>query len=333
MKICLCGDFSINYDEGYKNISCYLADGLSKRCSIVRINVKELTKMNFWNGLRNSNPDIVHTIAQPTNKSLIFTKLLKMRWPAARTVISLIRPENYFKDSISQGQKLIFRIAGPDLAFVQSDDAETKLRALGCNIRYLSNGVNLERFKPASQEYKQYLRHKYDLHPNRSVVLHVGHVETERNIAALAELPNNNFQVVVVGSKYLGTNHNLVDQLSKWGFHVYLDYQPQIEEFYMLADCYVFPVAPGNSISMPLSILEAMACNLSIATTRFQGLERVFDECHGFKYIQTPAEIPDAVERLLRSEVTPGTRNMVTSLSWEAVIAQLETYYEELLAG
>ncbi len=334
MRICLCGDFSKNRDEGFKNISCSLADGLSVRNLVVRINVKELGKMDFWNAMRNTSPEIIHTIAQPTNQSLIFTKILKMRWPEARTVISSIRPENYFRNgSISQKQELMFRFARPDLVLGQSDDAEIKFRALGCNTNFLSNGVDLERFKPASQSFKQYLRHKYGMHPNQPVVLHVGHIESARNLSALTELPKNKIQVVLVGSQYLGTNHKLSDQLSDLGFQVHLGYQPQIEEFYMLADCYVFPVVPGDSISMPLSILEGMACNLPIATTRFQGLEEVFGEGLGFKYISTSDELLDAVRELIRSDFIPETRNMVSSFAWESVITQLETYYNELLAG
>ena len=332
MNICLLGDFSKNFDEGFKNVSCYLADGLSVRNLVVRINVKRLGRVGFWNAMRNTNPQIIHTIAQPTDQSLIFTKLLKMRWPSARTVISVLRPENYFRDSaISQKQKMLFRFARPDLVLVQSDNAEIKFRALGCNTNYLSNGVDLERFKPASEAYKQYLRHKYGIHPNHPVVLHVGHIETARNLTALIELPKNNIQVVVVGSQYLGANHKSTDQLYDLGFHVFPGYQPQIEEFYMLADCYVFPVMPGFSISMPLSILEGMACNLVIATTRFQGLECVFGEGNGFKYFRKSDELLETVKELLRCDLIPETRKMVSQHSWGVVISQLENYYEELL--
>jgi glycosyltransferase involved in cell wall biosynthesis len=332
MNICILGDFSENYDEGFKNVSCYLADSLSARNLVVRINVKRLGRVGFWNAMRNTNPQIIHTIAQPTDQSLIFTKLLKMRWPSAQTVISVLRPENYFRDSaISQKQKLLFRFVRPDLVLVQCDDAKIKFRALGCNTNFLSNGVDLERFKPASEDYKQSLRVKHGIHPNHPVVLHVGHIETARNLSALIELPKNNIQVVVVGSQYLGANDKSIDQLYDSGFHVILGYQPQIEEFYMLADCYIFPVMPGFSISMPLSILEAMACNLAIATTRFQGLENVFEEGNGFKYFRTSEKLLDAVKELLRCDLIPETRKMVNQYSWEAVTSQLEKYYEKLL--
>ena len=332
MNICLLGDFSNNLDEGFKNVSCYLADGLSAGNQVVRINVKRLGRVGFWKAMWNTNPQIIHTIAQPTDQSLIFTKLLKMHWPSARTVISVLRPEKYFRDGdISQKQKLMLRYARPDLVLVQSDDAKIKFRTLGCNTNYLSNGVDLDRFKPARDDYKQYLRHKYGIHPNLPVVLHVGHIEAARNLSALIELSKNNIQVVVVGSQYLGAKDKSTVQLYAAGFHVFLGYQPQIEEFYMLADCYVFPVIPGFSISMPLSILEGMACNLLIAATRFQGLESVFREGNGFRYFRTSEELLETVKELLGCDLIPETRKMVSQYSWRGVISQLENYYEELL--
>ena len=46
-----------------------------------------------------------------------------------------------------------------------------------------------------------------------------------------------------------------------------------------------------------------------------------------------PDELLDAVKELLRSDLIPETRKMVSKYSWESVISQLETYYEELLEG
>jgi hypothetical protein len=40
MQVCLIGDFSPNLDEGYKNVSHYLADELGTRLEIKRLDVK-----------------------------------------------------------------------------------------------------------------------------------------------------------------------------------------------------------------------------------------------------------------------------------------------------
>ena len=74
-----------------------------------------------------------------------------------------------------------------------------------------------------------------------------------------------------------------------------------------------------------------MACNLAIATTRVQGLECVFGEGNGFKYFRKSDELLETVKELLRCDLIPETRKMVSQHSWGAVISQLESYYEELL--
>ena len=64
--------------------------------------------------------------------------------------------------------------------------------------------------------------------------------------------------------------------------------QFNIEEVYALSDCYVFPTPPMNkinSIEIPLSVLEAMACNLSVITTKFGALPKVFEEGDGLIFV------------------------------------------------
>ena len=67
MKICMIGDFSVNFDEGYKNASHYLANGLEKCHTVVRLNAKRIGTTQFWRSFIRSRPQIIHTIAQPTD--------------------------------------------------------------------------------------------------------------------------------------------------------------------------------------------------------------------------------------------------------------------------
>src|SRR5512136_825395 len=96
MNIILLGDFSDNLDEGYKNTSHYLANGLEKCHSVVRLNAKRIGTAQFWRSFIKSRPQIIHTIAQPTGQSLILTRLLRQYRPQARTVVSALRAERYF---------------------------------------------------------------------------------------------------------------------------------------------------------------------------------------------------------------------------------------------
>ena len=333
MKICLLGDFSANLDEGFKNISHHFAAGLEAGNDLIRIDIKQLWGSVFWESIRHAQPQLIHTIAQPTEQSLLFTKILQLRWPSARTVVSALCPERLFKNgAIYPRQKIFIQIARPDLVLVQSSDAAEKFKSLGCCIKYLPNGVDLGRFRPASKSQKRHLRRKYGLSSHQPVVLHVGHLVTARNLTALISLPVNNIQIVVAGSTCMGVDHQLLGKLQEAGFIVFEGYQPHIEELYMLADCYVFPVQPGDSISMPLSVLEAMACNLPVVTTCFEGLMNIFDQSPSFRFIDETDDLLEPIESVLNSSKPSITSKMVNAYSWDSVVTQLKNYYCELSA-
>jgi glycosyltransferase involved in cell wall biosynthesis len=334
MNICMIGDFSEHLDEGYKNTSHYLAKGLEQRHSVVRLNSKRVGTPGFWRAFLRSRPEIIHAIAQPTDESLILTRLMRRYWPRARTVISALGAERYFAGgAISLKQRLLLRAARPDLTLVQSGAAEALFQRLDCAVVQLPNGVDTERFRPVSPERKRELRAQYGLDPRRPVVLHVGHLHSARNLPALYPLLAKQIQVVVAGSLYMGTNHQFIDQLEQAGLRLIKGYQPCIEELYMLADCYVFPTQPGDSITMPLSVLEAMACNLPVITTRFVGLVHAFAPGGGLIFIDKADDIPNALGPALAWSAQCGTREKVQSFSWRAVTDQLETYYEGIRAA
>jgi glycosyltransferase involved in cell wall biosynthesis len=334
MEICLVGDFSDNLDEGYKNTGHYLANHLEKHHSVVRLNAKRVGAAQFWRSFVKARPQIIHTIAQPTDQSLILTRLLRQFRPQSRTVISALRAERYFVNGkISLKQRWLLNAMRPDLVLAQTREAEALFKTSGCPVAQLPNGVDLERFRPVDPDGKRALRLKYGIDLDRPVVLHVGHLEEERNLMALQALLSKGIQIVVAGSLYMGLHLELIQRLEEAGFHLFKGYQPHIEEFYRLADCYVFPTQPGNSLSMPLSVLEAMACNLPVITRRFQGLEQAFAPGNGLTFIDRADDISACVESALDSAAASHTREMAQSFSWQAVTSQLQGYYDRLAAA
>lgn len=330
MRICLLGDFAENLDEGYKNTSHHLARELGKNHQVIRLDGKRIGTTQFWHDALSAAPQIIHVISQPTGQSYIITRLLGSLWPKAKTVISALRPESYFPDGkTSTFQRNLIRLSHPNLTLVQSPQSEVVFQEIGCPVAQLPGGVNLERFKPATPEQKCELRARYGFDPKRPIILHVGHLQPERNLRALEALQRAGLQVVIAGSLYLGTNTTLIKQLEEIGFHVLKGYQPHIEELYQLSDCYVFPTRPGKSLTMPLSILEAMACNLPIVTTRFGGLQ--FKASPTFRFIDQEDSILSVVQKVLATTTAPRTREMVSAYSWESVAHQLQTYYQGLL--
>ena len=331
MQICLIGDFFPNLDEGYKNVSHYLAEELETRLELKKLDVKEINSISFWKTASSLRPQIAHLIAQPTLASLLFVIICRIFWKDTQIVISALRPEKFFADRTTLLQKFSFGLARPDLILVQNGDAKKRFEELSCRVELLPNGVDVKRFSPVSQTEKRKLRKKYDLDPDLPVVLHVGHLEEARNLDKLIPLRGKQIQVIVAGSIYIGINQVLIDRLERNGFRIFKGYQSKVEELYQLSDCYAFPVEPGNSLSMPLSVLEAMASNLRVVSTRFKGLETAFSEGDGLKFVDSADDIALDVLMLLELRQPPSTRGKVASFSWTAIADSVCGYYQRCL--
>jgi glycosyltransferase involved in cell wall biosynthesis len=331
MNVCLLGDFSPELDEGYKNTSHVLAAHLEERHRVVRLNVKGARSAQFWREARSVRADIVHTIAQPTDASIVLTRLVRRLHGGSRSVISALRSDRYFeKDRVGRRQRSVLGLAAPDLVLVQNESAVRLFSAVGCRTRELPNGVDLQRFRPVCPEERRRLRAKYGLDEERPIVLHVGHLEPDRNLLSLRRLPSRGVQVVIAGSLYMGTHTALIAELERAGYRLFKGYQSHVEELYGLADLYVFPLRPGNSLTMPLSVLEAMACNLPVLTTRFSGLQHAFGSEYGLHFIDFTEDLTVEVEDTLAARGESRTREAVSPYSWTAVVERLETYYDEL---
>jgi len=331
MRVCLIGDFSNDLDEGYKNVSHYLAHELQTRLELITLDNKKVISFPFWRKAFAARPQIAHLIAQPTLASFLFAILCRVIWKDVRILISALRPEKFYAASKTFLAKLVIRLAKPDLILVQSQEAKENFDGMTCRVEILPNGVDVKRFHAVNPEEKKRLREKYHLDSTLPVILHVGHLEEARNLGKLIPLREQGMQVVIAGSVYMGVNRNLIDQLTEKGFVIFKGYLPEVDELYKLADCYVFPLEPGNSLSMPLSILEAMACNLCVVTTRFKGLESAIQEGDGFKFIDTVDEIGLEVLKVLEMHPFPSTREKVVAYSWDMIASRLVGYYQECL--
>lgn len=338
MRICLVADYS-EPDEARKVIVHNLYRELSKNHEVLKADIRNLFSMGFWKGIREFEPHIIHYIPGASPLSFAITNLMKISSTKPKTVMSTMLipfhdPFHGFYYFSSYLTKWTIPFIKTDLVLVQSEEAEKMFKRLGCDVMFMvCSGVDIKRFAPVSGKEKKELRDKYGIDHEKFIILHVGSIRKWRNVEIFKGLQSNNAgtQVVIVGRTSIKFERDVALNLEKAGCKMINEYVPKIEEIYALSDCYVFPTSdPIGGIDIPLSVLEAMATNLPVISTKFGGLPRIFGDGDGFIFVEKEEEFHIAIEMLING-VNVKTREKVLSYSWENIAKKLEEIYEELL--
>jgi glycosyltransferase involved in cell wall biosynthesis len=343
MRICVISEeLASPLDEGFKKFAYFLMKVLSAehqvlgmsrnglleggyRVEAVRMN-KLLLNWALWRRIRHFAPEIICYLpsSSGTFNSFLRARMLKWYGSKARVVLISLQPRTHSTFKASWMRHL-----HPDMMCVQSAETAESLEELGCPVYVLPSGVEMEKFTPVSQTQKQRLRRRYGLPADAFLVLHVGHINVERGVRLFKELHGESgVQVLLVGSTSTSQDERLILELEKAGIRVMRDYFQHIQEVYQLSDCYLFPVTSKQAaIEIPLSVLEAMACNLPVITTRYGGLNDFFAEADGFLFAESREEVLDKIS-LVKKGLTSRTRAMVEAFSWENVF---RTYWRRVL--
>ena len=111
-------------------------------------------------------------------------------------------------------------------------------------------------------------------------------------------------------------------------------YIDSIEEIYSLSDCYIFPTTNKiASIEFPLSVLEAMASNLPVISTKFGALPRVFSEGEGLIFTDNENDFQNHLDYIKNYNRNVNTRSKILTYSWENVANKLEDIYIKLIGS
>jgi glycosyltransferase involved in cell wall biosynthesis len=346
MRICVLSErMAPPFDEGIKNYALHLARALRAEHDVLALTTlgrsapelgvrnvpanRLLLSLPLMRALRGFDADLVIYI--PTACATLFsslrTHLLSIHAQGAPVVEVALQVRRYGELS-----RLFMPLVQPDLVLVQSERTRGLLEGLGYRTTFSTPGVDTDRFRPVDGATGDALRRRYGIPSDSYAILHVGHLRRERNVQALSALQHGDGnQVIVVGSSSTRQERALVGELIQAGVHVIDEYISDIAQVYQMADCYVFPTrSEMSAIDVPLSVLEAMACDLCVVTTPFGGLPALFEGGPGFRYVEGAAEMPQAVAACKRVE-RPGTREMVAPYTWSrAARRTLQTICETL---
>ncbi len=331
LRICILGNIDAYSDEAQKNIAKRLSADLGRNHEVRYDNAKARAgSADFWRGIGRFNPDVIHIFLRPTWSVLVYASLLKLFFGKAKVVLSVLQ-----SPTVSPLMAQMILHPKPDLAIALSNELVPPLQKIARRVVVLPAGVDTSRFCPVDISAKYELRNKYGLRQDKSIILHVGHATKGRNLLPLASLVSGDTQIVFVSSQSFNLDRDALKRLRESGCLVFTDYLEHIEELYQLADLYVFPTLnASNAIALPLSVLEAMACNLPVVTTRFGALPELFQEDDSFSFFDgTGPELQSHVQRLLRNERRTSNRHKVLDLDWQNIVRQLEDAYAALLGG
>jgi glycosyltransferase involved in cell wall biosynthesis len=266
-----------------------------------------------------SRPRAIVYVYPVTAAALLRARLLKLQGRGARLIVIALASH-----PLEGAARVACRLLWPDLVMVTSAEERARLSALGAPVEQITTGVDLRRFRPAGPDEQRALRRKWGLPEEGSIVLHVGHLVAARNLKALlplAAVPGVTPVVLVSGVREAGSER-LREDLRRGGVVVLDGYQPNVDELYRAADCYVFPSSAwGGGIEMPLSVLEAMASDLPVVSTPFGALPERFANADGVRFATNDRELARCVQDLL--ERRPHTRRLVEAYSWDAVVDRL----------
>jgi glycosyltransferase involved in cell wall biosynthesis len=332
-------DLTLPLDEGIKIFAHSLIRSWSRECRTLGLSVRSVGKIKashtitmkinrlFLNFKLRSiisrfRPDVVCYVpsASATLFSFLRVWILKLYRPDARVIMVSLQPRDYGWLS-----RHLIPLFFPDEVFVQDETTMSRLLALGCRAKMLPSGVDLDKFTPVSSERKKELRAKYKLDPKSFTVLHVGHIKRERNIELLVQVRRQyDAQVIFAGSSLPDRERmELTSYLRGQGIIVLDEYLGDIQELYQLSDCYLFLVFSNHAcIGTPLSVLEAMACNLPVITVRYGSLPKLFEEGQGLFFADTPEELVQEIADINRDNGYD-TRAKVLPYSWQNIASNI----------
>jgi len=337
MKICLIGEFSGVLDEAMRISSLNIFKELKANHEVLALDLVDFSLINFCRKIKNFRPDIIHYLNGPTIKSFILVFILKKFFSNARTIISAMRP---VLSRIELNYLLPF--FKPDMVLAQSIKTKQIFQKVNIRSVFLFSGIDLSKFRPLDRKE---MRLKYGVQSDKFVVLHVGSIKEGRNLRLLGKLQKkrDDIQVVVVArmSNLDKTSVPLLKDLEKSGCMILRSFFKNIEEVYNIADCYVFPTSNlkdfwgrsiADSIEFPLSVLEAMACNIPVISCRFGALSENFSNIKGLYFINNCLnELNEAINLLQKNDQIINTREVAEKYSWTSVVRELEAIYLKII--
>jgi D-inositol-3-phosphate glycosyltransferase len=192
-------------------------------------------------------------------------------------------------------------------------------------VRYIGNGVDVDRFRPLSPAERRAARQALGLPLDGTLVLFVGRASEKKNVDAVLAMPRDGFTLVTCGAKRDLRLPGVID----------LGVLPHARMPELFGACDLM-VNPSTGEGFPLAIQEAIAAGLPLAILWDAGYDRWLAR-DTVAACRTLDDIAPTVRALVvapaeRARLSAAEREWaVTKWSWAATVAAYEDLYRECL--
>jgi len=320
IRICLIGNFAPNPDEGMRKFAVNMRDELSKRAELMCANPRNAMRMNDIVAFR---PDIIQYIPGPSPVSLLILRLLKKKIPSAKTCSIITHP--YFFVS----NPFFWIVMPPDIILTFSHSWKDYLSRFTRAPFIVPGAVDSIRFKPVAPSEKKSIRKELGLPEDAFIALHVGHLRKARGLLKMTSLVPRKITPVIIVAKSTGRDFGIKEQLIKAGCIVIDEFVQSIESYYQASDCYVFPTHSAlRGMDLPLSILEAMACNLPVVSFDFGCISKLYGGTAGIKIVYSDEEFIGGIMEVKDRPPIIETRKAIENNDWNNLAKIIYSIYE-----
>lgn len=186
----------------------------------------------------------------------------------------------------------------------------------------IPSGVNTSDFKPVSKDEKDRLKIQFGFAAGDRIVVSVGHLTKGRNLDLVMKISKSiDAKTVFVCGEFKENDSDIVARLKTSGIVVFDNYIDRIQDIYSLSDCYLFPTRYSDSaIGMPLSILEALSCNIPVVSTKFGVIQEIVDKGDGIAFFDEDETAIKLVREKISETHNDDPRKMALNFDWNNVM-------------
>ena len=309
MIIHVIGTVNGEVNEGMRNIATHISHAFEKDHTVIYSGLRQLPKIVF----DSKKTDVTFIFAWADKRIYELVRAVSVICPHVWVVL-VQKPDQEFLELTRE------KPLGCSYLYIFDDDVKGLTVAEGRELKRFSVGINAEKFVPPANIDTRALKEKYGFDPDKPLVLHVGHCSGGRGLEDFLQIKGAQRLIIASG---MFEDDALVKALEDDGVTIMSGYLENVEEIFQMSDSYLFPTrSSDNVISIPLSVMEALACGVPVIGYRtFSNLDSIGCTDGAVTFIDSPEEIdsvlPDVIAKKSNDSMLRNTA------SWSDTAAEI----------